>query len=223
MKRIICGALLLVLLVGPDRLTAQAIDVIRIIQAATERHTPAPTPARAQVVRQPSPTPAPAPAKRPPKKSQAAKPKATKSKPVAAESETNVMQQFDGTWLATRTKTSAEGDQINQIFTMVVKDGKAVKTLDTTNTSNPEKPYYELTYELRRKWTYNSTDCTVHGSSLTVQWSPGELSDWSPKEVPEEVVQNFGNPNSETSVYTLKRDELTRINDPNGVTYRRAK
>jgi hypothetical protein len=131
---------------------------------------------------------------------------------------------FDGTWMATQAKTNPDNQQtINRTFTLIIKDGKAVKTLDTTNTSAPDKPFYSSIYELQRRWTYNSIDCTEQGTSITIQWSPGQLSDWSPKTVPNPVVEGFGSPMAETSVYKLNGDELTRINDPNGLIYRRAK
>lgn len=112
---------------------------------------------------------------------------------------------------------------ISRTFTMIIKDGKATKTLDTTNASSPDKPFYASTYELQRRWTYSSIDCIEQGTSLTVQWSPGQLADWAPKTIPNPVVEGFGAPMAETSVYKLKGDELTRINDPNGLVYRRAR
>jgi hypothetical protein len=131
---------------------------------------------------------------------------------------------FDGTWLATQAKTNPDTQQtINRTFTLIIKDGKATKTLDTKNTSTPDKPFYSSIYELQRRWSYNSIDCTEQGTSITIQWSPGQLSDWSPKSVPNPVVEGFGSPMSETAVYKLNGDELTRINDPNGLVYRRAK
>jgi hypothetical protein len=131
---------------------------------------------------------------------------------------------FDGTWLATQAKTNPDTQQtINRTFTLIIKDGKATKTLDATNTSTPDKPFYSSIYELQRRWTYNSIDCTEQGMSITIQWSPGQLSDWSPKTVPNPVVEGFGSPMAETSVYKVNGDQLTRINDPNGLVYRRAK
>jgi hypothetical protein len=131
---------------------------------------------------------------------------------------------FDGTWLATQSKVNPQGQQmISRTFTMIIKEGKATKTLDTTNASSPEKPFYASIYELQRRWTYSSIDCTEQGTSLTIQWSPGQLADWSPKTIPNPVIEGFGAPIAETSVYKLKGDELTRINDPNGVVYHRAK
>jgi hypothetical protein len=133
-------------------------------------------------------------------------------------------KQFDGTWLATQSKTNPENQQtINRTFTLVIKDGKATKTLDSTNTSTPDKPFYSSIYELQRRWTYNSIECTEQGTSITIQWSPGQLSDWAPKSVPNPVVEGFGSPMAETSVYKIKGDELTRINDPNGLVFKRAK
>jgi hypothetical protein len=131
---------------------------------------------------------------------------------------------FDGTWLATHSKTNPEGQQtINRTFTLIIKDGKATKTLDTSNASVPDKPFYGSIYEMQRRWTYSSIDCTEQGTSITIQWSPGQLADWSPKAIPNPVVEGFGSPMAETSVYKLKGDELTKINDPNGLVYRRAK
>lgn len=131
---------------------------------------------------------------------------------------------FDGTWLATQSKVNPQDQQmISRTFTLIIKDGKATKTLDTTNASSPDKPFYASIYELQRRWTYSSIECVEQGTSLTVQWSPGQLADWSPKTIPNPVVEGFGAPIAETSVYKLKGDELTRINDPNGVVYRRAK
>jgi hypothetical protein len=131
---------------------------------------------------------------------------------------------FDGTWLATQARTNPENQQtINRTFTLIIKDGKATKTLDTTNTSTPDKPFYTSIYELQRRWTYNSIDCMEQGPSITIQWSPGQLSDWSPKTVPNSVVESFGSPMAETSVYKLNGDQLTRINDPNGLVFKRAK
>jgi Tfp pilus assembly protein PilV len=131
---------------------------------------------------------------------------------------------FDGTWLATQSKTNP-GDQqtINRSFTLIIKDGKATKTLDAVNVSTPDKPFYTTFYELQRRWTYNSIECTEQGTSITIQWSPGQLSDWAPKSVPDSVVQGFGSPMAETAVYKVNGDQLTRINDPNGLIYQRAK
>jgi hypothetical protein len=131
---------------------------------------------------------------------------------------------FDGTWLATQGKTNPTDQQtINRTFTLIIKDGKATKTLDAVNVSTPEKPFYTSIYELQRRWTYSSIECTEQGTSITIQWSPGQLSDWSPKTVPDSVVQGFGSPMAETSVYKVNGDQLTRINDPNGLIYQRAK
>jgi hypothetical protein len=131
---------------------------------------------------------------------------------------------FDGTWLATDNKNNPEAQQvISRTFTLVIKDGKATKTLDTSNASAPEKPFYGNIVELHRKWTYNSIDLNEQGTSLTIQWSPGQLADWTPKTIPNAIIDSYGAPSPETSVYTLKGDELARVNDPNGVVYRRAK
>jgi len=133
-------------------------------------------------------------------------------------------KQFDGTWLATQAKTNPENQQtINRTFTLIIKDGKATKTLDATNTSTPDKPFYSSIHELQRRWTYSSIDYTEQGTSITIQWSPGQLSDYAPKTLPTPVVEGFGSPMAETSVYKLNGDELTRINDPNGLVFRRAK
>jgi len=131
---------------------------------------------------------------------------------------------FDGTWLATQSKVNPQDQQtITRTFTLIIKDGKATKTLDTTNSSSPDKPFYASIYELQRRWAYSSIDCVAQGTSLTIQWSPGQLADWSPKTIPNPVVEGFGTPIDETSVYKLQGDERTRINDPNGIVYRRAK
>jgi hypothetical protein len=131
---------------------------------------------------------------------------------------------FDGTWLATQSKVNPQGQQmITRTFTMIIKDGKATKTLDTSNASSPDKPFYASIYELQRRWNYTSIECTEQGTSLTIQWTGGQLADWSPKSIPNPVIEGFGAPIAETSVYKLKGDEMTRINDPNGVVYHRAK
>jgi hypothetical protein len=131
---------------------------------------------------------------------------------------------FDGTWLATQSKVNPQGQQmVSRTFTLIIKDGKATKTLDTTNASSPDKPFYASIYELQRRWTYSSVDCVEQGTSLTIQWSPGQLADWAPKTIPNPVIEGFGAPIAETSVYKLTGDELARINDPNGVVYHRAK
>ena len=96
-----------------------------------------------------------------------------------------VSHKFDGTWLATDNKNNSDAQQvISRAFTLVIKEGKAVKTLDTSNASAPEKPFYGNIYELHRKWTYNSVDLNEQGTSLTIQWSPGQLADWTPKTIP---------------------------------------
>ena len=131
---------------------------------------------------------------------------------------------FDGTWLATQSKVNPQGQQtLTRTFTMIIKEGKATKTLDTSNASSPEKPFYASIYELQRRWNYSSIECTEQGTSLTIQWTGGQLADWAPKSIPNPVIEGFGAPIAETSVYKLKGDELTRINDPNGVVYHRAK
>ena len=131
---------------------------------------------------------------------------------------------FDGTWIATQSKTNPDNQQtINRSFTLIIKDGKATRTLDAVNVSTPDKPFYTSIYELQRRWTYNSIECTEQGTSITIQWSPGQLSDWAPKSVPDSVIQGFGSPMAETAVYKVNGDQLTRINDPNGLIYQRAK
>jgi hypothetical protein len=131
---------------------------------------------------------------------------------------------FDGTWLATQSKTDRESQQtLNRSFTLIIKDGKATKTLDTTNLSSPERPFYSSIHELQRRWTYNSIECTEQGTSITIQWSAGQLSDWMPKTVPNSIVEGFGAPMAETAVYKVNGDQLTRINDPNGLIYHKAK
>jgi hypothetical protein len=147
-----------------------------------------------------------------------------RSQPRQQSSARQARRPFDGTWLATQSKTNPQTQQMmSRTFTMIIKEGKATKTLDTTNASSPEKPFYASIYELQRRWTYSSIDCTEQGTSLTIQWSPGQLADWSPKTIPTPVVEGFGAPIAETSVYKLKGDELARINDPNGLVYHRAK
>ena len=131
---------------------------------------------------------------------------------------------FDGTWLATQSKVNPENQQmVSRTFTLIVKEGKATKTLDTSNASSPDKPFYGSIYELQRRWTYSSIDCTEQGASITIQWTSGQLADWAPKTIPNPVVEGFGAPMAETAVYKVKGDELTRINDPNGLVYHRAK
>ena len=230
MKCMIRYALFLALItLAPNRSSAQASDIIggiagALLNAAVNAPRNTATPAPAQPARQ-SAQPARQPAR--PRQTTSTSASTTKKprssvKSASADPDVDSPRRFDGTWLATRSKVSPEGEEISQIFTIVVKNGKATKTLDATNKSTPDKPLYESAYELRRKWTYSSTDFAAEGSSLTVQWSAGQLSDWT-RGFPSDVVQNYGNPSSETSVYTLKGDELTRINDPNGISYRRVK
>ncbi|MEY2494103.1 MAG: hypothetical protein QOD12_1715 [Verrucomicrobiota bacterium] len=196
MKRILTYSLPVLLVLGaPPQLPAQMDTVIRALVEGAARNRP---PQNAPPTRQ----------------RQSSNRESTKRSSV---------RKFDGTWLATQNKTNPDGQQVTRAFTMIIKEGKATKTLDFTNASTPEKPFYNNVYELRRRWTYNSADCTEQGSSLTVQWSAGQLSDWTPKTIPTNLIESYGAPGAETSVYTLKGDELTRINDPNGVTYKRAK
>jgi hypothetical protein len=198
MKRIINYSLALLFVVGTAQpLSAQVDSVIRALidNAARQRATPPPR-TRSTQQRQTAPK----------------------------ESSKRSIKRFDGTWLATESKSNSQEQQtITRILTMVIKDGKATKTLETTNASTPEKPFYANTYELQRKWTYSSIDCTEQGTSLTIQWTAGQLADWNPKTIPNNLVTTYGSPNPETSVYTLKGDELTRVNDANGVVYKRAK
>jgi hypothetical protein len=225
MKRIIRYALFIALITAaPHWVSAQAADIVggiagALLNAAANAPRNTATPVPAQPARQSA-----RPVRRQtPSSAQVAKPRPPKPRPSAPpDVDANPAQRFEGTWLATRSKVSPEGEQVSQIFTIVIKNEKASKTLDATNTSAPDKPLYESTHELHRKWTYSSTDFGAQGSSLTVQWSAGQLSDWTPG-IPGDVVQNYGNPSSETSVYILKGDELTRINDPYGITYRRVK
>lgn len=200
MKHIIKYMIPVFLLSAATPLSAQVDSIVRGIldhAASQRRQAPQPQPQRTQPARQStSRQSSPRQAKRP----------------------------FDGTWLATQSKTNPQTQQmISRTFTMIIKDGKATKTLDTSNASSPDKPFYASIYELQRRWTYSSIDCIEQGTSLTVQWSPGQLADWSPKTIPNPVIEGFGAPMAETSVYKLKGDELTRINDPNGLIYRRAK
>ena len=226
MKRIIRYALFIALMtVAPNWVAAQAADIVGGIAGAL-LNAAANAPRNTATPAQPAKQSARPVRRQTPSSTQVAKPRPPKPRPSAtaapSDIDANPARRFEGTWLATRSKVNPEGEQISQIFTIVIKNEKATKTLDATNTSTPDKPLYESTRELHRKWTYSSTDFGAQGSSLTVQWSAGQLSDWTPG-IPSDVVQNYGNPNSETSVYILNGDELTRINDPNGITYRRVK
>jgi hypothetical protein len=165
---------------------------------------------------------------------QSAKPKSPRERTAAKKlgpSETNSdgARKFDGTWVGTSAKTSRTGGRVSWVLTLIIRNGKtAVKTVDVTYLSNHESPIYGSTYELRTKWLHNSTSLTAEGSSLTVQWSTGQLSDWGPKSVPRNVAQSYGYGSTDLSnagpcVYTLKENELTRMNDPNPVIYRRMK
>ena len=196
MKQIKYSLPLILLLASALTLSAQIDTIVRafVDQAARNQRQPQPQPRRQQQTKQQSNA-------------------SRQSKKL-----------FDGTWLATQSKTNPTDQQtINRTFTLIIKDGKATKTLDAVNVSTPDKPFYTSIYELQRRWTYNSVECTEQGSSITIQWSPGQLSDWSPKTVPDSVIQGFGSPMAETSVYKVNGDELTRINDPNGLIYRKAK
>jgi len=160
----------------------------------------------------------------PPPPQQQRHPQTTRQSSPRESSQRQSKHPFDGTWLATQSKVNPESQQmVSRTFTMIIKEGKATRTLDATNASPPDKPFYASIHELQRRWTYSSIDCTEQGTSLTVQWSPGQLADWAPKTIPNPVVEGFGTPIAETAVYKLKGDELTRINDPNGLVYHRAK
>jgi hypothetical protein len=74
----------------------------------------------------------------------------------------------------------------------------------------------------------NSTAYIAEGSTLSIQWSAAKLAGWAPKTIPRETVQSYGyaSPdmsNAGLSAYKLQGDTLTRINDPDPVTYQRAK
>ena len=162
-----------------------------------------------------------------------AKPKSSKPKPTESPSDpaAKSLARFDGTWVATSDRSNPTGGKINGTYTIVIKGGRtATKILETTNVSIPES----ADYEVHRKWICNSTNLFANavftlnnnrtvesaiGSSVTIQWSAGELSDWAPRTISREEIQSYGSPNAETSVYELKGDELKRVNDPNGVTY----
>jgi hypothetical protein len=152
--------------------------------------------------------------------------KSAKTKPIeaASESVSRPVGRFDGTWIVQSPKSNSAHGSINGIYTLTIKDDKtATKTLDVTNVSSPESPFYASILKLRRKWTCKSIDFRIEGSSLTVEWSKGELSDWMPQIISRDEIESYGSPNAETSVYKLSGDQLTRVNDPNGVTYHRVK
>src|SRR5437588_3210383 len=165
MKCMIRYAVFLALItLAPNRSSAQASDIIggiagALLNAAVNAPRNTATPAPAQPARQ-SAQPTRQPAR--PRQTTSTSASTTKKprssvKSASADPDVDSPRRFDGTWLATRSKVSPEGELISQIFTIVVKNGKATKTLDATNKSTPDKPLYESAYELRRKWTYSST------------------------------------------------------------------
>jgi hypothetical protein len=111
-------------------------------------------------------------------------------------------------------------------MTIVITNGKAaIKTIAGTYVPDPGKRYKSID-KVQAWWVQKSNSLIAGGSSLTIQWSQGQLSDWAPRTLSKEEAQRFGwgaPPESGPAVYTLRGNELTRVNDPNPVSYRRVK
>ncbi len=143
--------------------------------------------------------------------------------PAPSKSNENIKHQFDGTWIATFSKKAANEREINGSYTIIVKEGKvAVKNIDLTIVSRSDNPLYGSERELRAVWICSSANITPKAATLIVEWNEIQLSSWTPRSIPQEIVQNFSPPSGHMiSVYAISGDELTRINPSEGVVYHR--
>ena len=143
--------------------------------------------------------------------------------PVPARSKESAARQFSGTWVANFSRDAANEREITYSYTIVIKESKAaIKNMDITIVSRSGAPLYGAEREMRAVWTCTSANVVPTAESLTIEWNAIQLSTWTPRSIPQEIVQNFSPPSGATiSVYAIKGDELTRINPPEGVAYHR--
>ena len=145
---------------------------------------------------------------------------------VNSESKTHAdsKNKFTDTWVATFTQVMGDNDSLNATYTIIIKDKKtAIKTMDVTFTLPSDDPLYQSAQKLRAIWTSEATELIVENSSVTIQWAALQLSSWSPKSAPRDVVETRAPPGAGVSVYVLNEEGLTRINPPEGVTYHHVK
>lgn len=145
--------------------------------------------------------------------------------PIPARSKESAAPQFSGTWVANFSRDAANEREITYSYTIVVKESKAAtKNMDITIVSRSGVPLYGSEREMRAVWTCTAANVVTTAESLTIEWNAIQLSTWTPRSIPQEIVQNFSPPTGATiSVYAIKGDELTRINPPEGVAYHRIK
>jgi hypothetical protein len=157
------------------------------------------------------------------------KPKPEKTKSTLHEQETtpNSANVLVGLWIATNNQViGGDKHMIGKYEIAIREGGTAIKTLYVINNGSFEvfndSSGKTLSYqEIERKWLCKSSWVRTAGGTITIDWSKGELIDWSPRTISRDDIQTYGSPNPETSVYQLTGDELRRVNDPNGLTYRR--
>jgi len=162
-----------------------------------------------------SPTPAPTVA--------SAKPK-PKPKPKSTDTEsTSPSRQLDGVWMGTE-----EGNNQKVAMTLVIKGGKtAAETFEKTN--KPDTYWNDVPDSARRATIYfrmkrDSSNLSLEGSVLTIQWRPFTLLDWTPRSIPyswfaEGETSRKLFQDTERTQYTLDGDKLVS----KGVVFHRAR
>jgi len=163
-------------------------------------------------------------------------PQKARSKPIA-DSGSNPVRRFDGTWTRRQSTTDANNSIFDYRVTLVISGGKsAVVTTDVTASRPPGGTWNDLpeainTAAITVTVTYRSIDFRFDGSKLTIRWGAPEFSDWGPNGLPESVRQqmaaNFtkGSAATAVAVFSLQGNTLTResIGTIPAVNYRRVR
>jgi hypothetical protein len=180
-----------------------------VVLFATAHHSPAPI-----VEEKPSP-----PAARSPK-----------AKAADSKSETGPasLSKFNGTWRREASSTDQNGNRINEIRTLLIRNGSTAEwRVDRTAILSPGKTWaglsapYNSIAEIRVKVTAKSSELKLDGSNLKVTWPPTEVTEWSPKTIPASFFKPY--PYTTSFVYILEGDHLIATDGKTTATWTRVR
>jgi hypothetical protein len=138
------------------------------------------------------------------------------------------LSRFEGTWRANASSKNQVGNMLGVVYTLVIKNGSAEEIVDRTYTlgagarwPNVAAPYNSIS-SVHARFIQKSSDVKIEGSNLKIRWPGFSLTDWTPKNVPQNMLMNRPSPPS-TDIYILNGDRLIDTNGQTTGTWLRAR
>jgi hypothetical protein len=145
----------------------------------------------------------------------------------SADSSSIRLRRLDGTWRATASSKNQAGT-FNHTFTVIIRNGTADLTVESTSTLAPGKKWsdlpapYNSISPIYRKSVDKSTELKAEGSNTRIRWPGGRIIDWAPKTIPVGLFKSsFVQPAS--TLYILSGQQLIVTNGKASLTYTRVR